>query len=71
MFKKIHKRRDAPGGQVFPDKPLCTVPVETLGGMTDSRKMNTCFVEEKTKSTETVSEGQDMFMYVNKPAFIS
>lgn len=43
-FKKIHERWDAPGGQVFSDEPLCAVPVKAFGGVTNARKMNTCFV---------------------------
>lgn len=45
--RKIHEGGDASGSQVFPDEPLCPIPVEALCGVSDARKMNTCFVAEK------------------------
>lgn len=28
---------------MFPDEPLCAIPVEAFGGVADARKMHTCF----------------------------
>lgn len=46
LSQRIHEGRDASGGQVLPDEPLCAVPVEAFGGVSDARKMYTCFVGE-------------------------
>ena len=34
---------------MFPDEPLCAVPVEAFGGVADTRKMYTSFVVQKCK----------------------
>lgn len=43
----VYECGDASGSKVLPDEPLCAVPVETFGSVTDTWKMNTCFVWEK------------------------
>lgn len=34
---------------MFPDEPLCAIPVEAFGGVANTRKMYTCFVGRKRK----------------------
>lgn len=49
QLSKIHERGNASGSQVFPDKPLCAVPVEAFGGVSDAWKVYTRFVGKKHK----------------------
>lgn len=49
QLSKIHECGDASGSQVFPDEPLCAVPVEAFGGVSDAWKVYTCFVGKNTK----------------------
>lgn len=49
QLSKIHERGNASGSQVFPDKPLCAVPVEAFGGVSDAWKVYTRFVGKNTK----------------------
>ena len=37
---------------MFPDEPLCAVPVEAFGGVSDAREMYTCFGKKSIKITE-------------------
>lgn len=32
---------------MFPDEPLCAVPVESFCGVSNARKMHTCFVGDR------------------------
>lgn len=52
--RKIHECGDASGSQVFPDEPLCPIPVEALCGVPDARKMHTCFVAEKKQTNKVI-----------------
>ena len=42
---------------MFPDEPFCAVPVETFGGVANTRKMDTRFVGEDAKTENKLSAG--------------
>lgn len=44
---RIHVRRNASGGEVLPDQPLCAIPVEVGGGVSDTGQVDTGWRESE------------------------
>lgn len=56
---------------MFPDEPLRAIPVEAFGGVTDARKMYTCFVGKNTEITQrNCQEGVNMTVNCNLLHFL-
>lgn len=43
----IHECGNSSGSQVFPDEPLCAIPVESFCGVSNARKMHACFAGDR------------------------